>query len=44
VITKLLTVFDVFENEQEAVDSFRDDFETAPTEVTTGRLDEALTA
>jgi anti-sigma B factor antagonist len=44
VLTKLLTVFDVFENEQEAVDSFRDDFGTTPTEVTTGRLDEALIA
>jgi anti-sigma B factor antagonist len=45
VITKLLTVFDVFENEQEAIDSFPQTVpENEPEEVVTGKLDEALVA
>jgi anti-sigma B factor antagonist len=40
-ITKLLTVFDVFDNEQEAVNSFRTVSENPVPEVVTGKLDEA---
>ena len=46
VITKLLTVFDVFENEQEAVDSFQavsQNVETEQTSAVTGKLDKAST-
>ena len=44
VITKLLTVFDVFDNEQEAIDSFQAESPDAPPEVITGKLDKALIA
>jgi anti-sigma B factor antagonist len=44
VITKLLTVFDVFDDEQEAVGSFRADSEPASTDVVTGKLDQAQVA
>jgi anti-sigma B factor antagonist len=44
VITKLLTVFEVFDNEQEAIDSFQADSENAQTEKTTGKLDKASIA
>jgi anti-sigma B factor antagonist len=44
VITKLFTVFDVFENEQEAIDSFQEVAETAPPESITGKLDKASIA
>jgi anti-sigma B factor antagonist len=40
-ITKLLTVFDVFDNEEEAVNSFRPVTENAEPEVATGKLDQA---
>ena len=42
VITKLLTVFEVFDNEQEAVDSFPADFQTTADDLTTGKLDKAF--
>ena len=42
VITKLLTVFDVFDNEQEAVDSFSAAPENPKAERTTGKLNQAL--
>jgi len=42
VITKLLTVFEVFDNEQEAVKSFSADSENIAAEVTTGKLDQGL--
>ena len=42
VITKLLTVFDVFDNEQEAVDSFQTVSQNADNELITGKLDRAL--
>src|SRR5215213_1424784 len=38
VITKLLTVFDVFDDEQKAIDSFQAVSENAPTERITGKL------
>ena len=41
VITKLLTVFEVFDNEQEAVDSFGASDENSAGELTTGELDQA---
>ena len=44
VITKLLTVFDVFDNERDAVESFQAVSENAPTERITGKLDGALSA
>ena len=44
VITKLLTVFEVFDNEQEAIDSFQAVSENAPTERITGKLDGASAA
>ena len=42
VITKLLTVFDVFDNEQEAVDSFQAVSQNADDELITGKLDKAF--
>jgi anti-sigma B factor antagonist len=42
VITKLLTVFEVFDDEQEAVKSFGADTETVAAELTTGKLDQGL--
>lgn len=45
VITKLLTVFDVYDSETEAIDSFQAVSQVAETEtetVITGKLDEAL--
>ncbi len=43
MITKLLTVFDVFDDETEAVNSFSAvSEETNETDVTTGKLDQAL--
>ena len=45
VITKLLTVFDIYEDETEAVNSFQalsPDVETEPESVITGKLDNAL--
>lgn len=42
VITKLLTVFEVFDNEQEAVNSFGAESEDIAAEVTTGKLDQGL--
>lgn len=47
VITKLLTVFDVFENEQDAVASFQhpsDDSEIKQSEVAAGKPDKSLAA
>jgi anti-sigma B factor antagonist len=45
VITKLLTVFDVFESEQEAIDSFQPPVpENEPKEPITQKLDDARTA
>ncbi|MEP6903341.1 MAG: STAS domain-containing protein [Actinomycetota bacterium] len=47
VITKLLTVFDVYEDETEAVNSFQEDspnVETEPEAVITGKLDNSLVA
>jgi len=44
VITKLLTVFEVFDNEQEAINSFQADSENVETERTTGKLDKASIA
>lgn len=44
VITKLLTVFDVFDDEQEAVDSFQHVPQKDEPEATTGKLDAALGA
>lgn len=44
VITKLLTVFDVFDDEQEAVDSFQQVPQKDEPEATTGKLDAALGA
>ena len=44
VITKLLTVFEVFDNEQEAIDSFQAVSENAATERITGKLDGASAA
>ena len=44
MITKLLTVFDVYENEQEAIDSFRtfsENAETPQSDYVTGKLDKA---
>jgi anti-sigma B factor antagonist len=42
VITKLLTVFDVFDNEQEAVNSFPAVSQNADEVQVTGKLDKAL--
>jgi len=42
VITKLLTVFDVFDNENEAVNSFQAVSENLEPEVSTGKLNSAL--
>lgn len=42
MITKLLTVFDVFDDETEAVNSFTAVSETNDADVTTGKLDKAL--
>ncbi len=42
MITKLLTVFDVFDDETEAVNSFNAVSETNDTDVSTGKLDKAL--
>lgn len=45
VITKLLTVFEVFESEAEAVESFQDaseDIETDQSRFVTGKLDQAV--
>jgi anti-sigma B factor antagonist len=44
VITKLLTVFDVYDNEQEAIDSFQAVSEDGQTEKITGKLDGASAA
>lgn len=44
VITKLLTVFDVFDNEEEALNSFQEASPIDQTEVVTGELDKALVA
>jgi anti-sigma B factor antagonist len=47
VITKLLTVFDVYEDETEAVNSFQEtsqNVETEPEAVITGKLDKSLVA
>ena len=44
VITKLLTVFDVFDNEEVALNSFQDASQTDQAEVITGELDKALVA
>jgi anti-sigma B factor antagonist len=44
VITKLLTVFDVFDNEQEAIDSFEAVSPDEQTERITGKLDKASIA
>ncbi len=41
-ITKLMTVFDVFDNEEDAVKSFGAASETVPADVTTGKLDQGL--
>jgi anti-sigma B factor antagonist len=43
-ITKLFTVFDVFDDEQEAIDSFRAVSQSDRTEITTGKLDKASIA
>ena len=42
MITKLLTVFDVFDNEDEAVNSFQAISENAEPELITGKLNSAL--
>lgn len=42
VITKLLTVFDVFDNESEALASFGEIVEETEPEVVTGKLNKAL--
>jgi anti-sigma B factor antagonist len=42
VITKLLTVFDVFDNEDEAINSFPAVSENTEPEVITGKLNSAL--
>lgn len=44
VITKLLTVFDVFDNEQEAVESFQEFSEIPTGDYVTGKLDQAVNA
>jgi anti-sigma B factor antagonist len=42
VITKLLTVFDVFDDEQEAVESFSPAAQISEPELITGELDKAV--